>query len=299
MQYQGPGQASTPYVAPAEGYRTPGGVGEPPGSYRQQQFSGRLPHMHLPGKALPGKFQNWNLPPHRPEVLQPYGYPPGATLGNITPGFAQPPPGAYRQALINRQQSPSIGQQPMQLNPGPSMVYRSSNQVNHHHHHLPSAHPGVRHFYPHQQASNGQMYRLQEHRGRPSHCSNWRNHTQGERTSLGGELDYTPGADWMIRQQLTPGRPNLEFDREVITVSIPGDLMVIRGKIIVLDKSLTFGQFYDLLHTHNWYEPEAEAEHNIILDFLKTAPTEMLRLFRQFESFYKGSAHVYPLRLHE
>jgi len=294
MQYQAPGQPSTPYVAPpAEGYGTPLRAGEPPGSYRQQ-FSGNLPHMRLPGKPLPGQFQNWNLPPHnRPELPQTYCHPPGATLGNITQGFAPWPPGTYRQAPIHHHQ------QPMQLNPGPSMVNRSSNQVNHHPHHLQSAPPGARHFYPHQQVSNGQMYRPQEHRGRPSHSYNQRNNTQGERASLEGELDYTPGAEWMIRQQLSSFRPNLEFDREVTTVSIPGDLIVIRGKIIVLDKSLTFGQFYDLLHTHNWYEPEAETEHKMILEFLKTAPMEMVRLFREFESFYKGSAHVYPLRLHE
>jgi len=114
-----------------------------------------------------------------------------------------------------------------------------------------------------------------------------------------GEPDYTPSAEWMIRQQLSPCRPNLDFDREVTTVSIPGDLVVIRGEIIILDKSLTWGQFYDLLHTHNWYEPEAEAEHKMILEFLKTASIEMFRLYREFESFYKGSGQVYPLRLHE
>jgi len=293
MEYQGPGQPSTPYVAPAEGYRTTGRVGEPPGSYSQQQFSGRLPHMRPPGKVLPGQLQNWNLPPHnRPALLQPYCHAPGATLGNITQGFAQPPPGTYGQAPIHRQQ-------PMQLKPGPPMVYRRSNQINHHPHHLRNAPPGARNFNPHQQASNGQMYRPQEHRGRPSHNYNWQSHVQGERASLEGELDYTPGAEWMIRQQFSSWRPILEVDREVTTVSIPGDLIVIRGKKIVLDKYLTFGQFYDLLHTHNWYEPEAETEHKMILEFLKTAPMEMVKLFREFESFYKGPGHVYPLRLHE
>lgn len=144
------------------------------------------------------------------------------------------------------------------------------------------------------------MYRPQEHPGRPPHSSNWRTHLRGERAfPIDGELYYTPGAEWMLRQQLLSGQPSLELDLKVSSISIPGDLIVIRGKSIVLDNSLTFGQFYDLLHTHNWYEPEAEAEHKLILEFLKTAPTELLKLFHQFESFYKGAAHAYPIRLSE
>jgi len=93
--------------------------------------------------------------------------------------------------------------------------------------------------------------------------------------------------------------PSSRLDLNVCSVSIPGDIMIVRGTLNLLGSSTSLGEFYDLLHTHKWYGSEAKDEHRKILEFLKIAPSKFIKLYREFEFFYKGTGQAYPLRLCE
>jgi len=90
--------------------------------------------------------------------------------------------------------------------------------------------------------------------------------------------------------------PSRMLDLNVCSVSIPGDIMIVRGTLNLLGSSTSLGEFYDLLHTHKWYGAKAEDEHKKILLFLESAPFEVIKLYKEFEFFYQGPGHVYPVR---
>jgi len=89
------------------------------------------------------------------------------------------------------------------------------------------------------------------------------------------------------------------LDHNVCSVSIPRDIMIVRGTLNLLGRSTSLGEFYDLLHTHKWHSYESKDEHRKILIFLESAPSEFTKLYKEFEFFYEGSGHVYPVRLCE
>jgi len=92
-------------------------------------------------------------------------------------------------------------------------------------------------------------------------------------------------------------QPSESLDLNVCSISIPGDIMIVRGTVNLLGSSTSLREFYDLLHTHKWHGAKSKDEHRKILLFLETAPSEFTKLYKEFELYYQRPGHVYPVRL--